>query len=168
MSSPTFFELAQSIRDIINDVDPETGEINSAWEETRELFEKKASACIAYLMDEEREIESSSDLLETMIDRINARRRALVSFKRYVIDSMKLANITEVKHETGLFSAKLYPGRDISVFIENKAIIPPWLMHEPKKPPEPEPNKVAIKKALMAGEEVPGAKLDTKDRLEIR
>jgi len=69
-----------------------------------------------------------------------------------------------VKHELGLFSAKLYLERDESVEIDADAKFPPELCNDPKPPT---PSKTKIKAAIKAGEAVAGARIVRKDRLTI-
>ena len=79
-------------------------------------------------------------------------------------ECMRATGITEVKHETGLFSAKLHLDRDESVELDDGADFPPELCDDPKPPA---PSKSKIKAAIKAGEPVAGARLVRKDRLTI-
>ena len=77
---------------------------------------------------------------------------------------MKATGILEVKHELGLFAAKLHPERDESVEIDADAEFPPELCNDPKPPT---PSRTKIKAAIKAGEAVAGARIVRKDRLSI-
>ena len=44
----TLFDAAQQVRDSLGRIDPETGELIETYTESRELFEQKAVACVAY------------------------------------------------------------------------------------------------------------------------
>lgn len=160
----TLFDAAQQVRDSLGKIDPDTGELVETYAESRELFEQKAVACVAYAKDEAAGIEAAKTMIKAMQDKIKAREARLDSFKAYMADCMKATGITEVKHETGLFSAKLYIDRDESIVIEAGATFPPELCNDPKPP---EPSKTKIKAAIKAGEPVSGASIVRKDRLSI-
>lgn len=162
--SITLFDAAQQVRDSLGHIDPETGELVEAYAESRALFEQKAVACVAYAKDEAANIEAAEAMLKQMTEKVRARKERLARFKTYMAECMKATGITEVKHETGLFSAKLYIGRDESIVIEEGATFPPELCADPRPP---EPSKTKIKAAIKAGEPVAGASLVRKDRLTI-
>lgn len=162
--SITLFDAAQQVRDSLGHIDPETGELVETYAESRALFEQKAVACVAYAKDEAANIEAAEAMLKQMTEKVRARKERLARFKTYMAECMKATGITEVKHETGLFSAKLYIGRDESIVIEEGATFPPELCADPRPP---EPSKTKIKAAIKAGEPVAGASLVRKDRLTI-
>lgn len=160
----TLFDAAQQVRDSLGRIDPETGELIETYAESRDLFEQKAVACVAYAKDEAANIEASEAMLKQMAAKVKARKDRLERFKAYMAECMKASGITEVKHETGLFSAKLYLDRDESIVIEDGAVFPPELCTDPRPP---EPSKTKIKAAIKAGEPVAGANIVRKDRLTI-
>lgn len=162
--SITLFDAAQQVRDSLGHIDPETGELVETYAESRALFEQKAVACVAYAKDEAANIEAAEAMLKQMTEKVRARKERLARFKTYMAECMKATGITEVKHETGLFSAKLYIGRDESIVIEEGATFPPELCADPRPP---EPSKTKIKAAIKAGEPMAGASLVRKDRLTI-
>lgn len=164
MSNITLFDAAQQVRDSINQYDPDTGEILEGYAESRELFEQKAVACVAYAKDEAANIEAAEAMLKQMQDKVKARKLRLERFKKYMADCMKATGVSEVKQENGLFSAKLHVDRDESLEIEAGATFPPELCNDPKPP---EPSKTKIKAAIKAGEPVKGASIIRKDRLTI-
>lgn len=160
----TLFDAAQQVRDSLGRIDPETGELIETYAESRDLFEQKAVACVAYAKDEAANIEASEAMLKQMAAKVKARKDRLERFKAYMAECMKASGITEVKHETGLFSAKLYLDRDESIVIEDGAVFPPELCTDPRPP---EPSKTKIKAAIKAGEPVAVANIVRKDRLTI-
>ncbi len=160
----TLFDAAQQVRDSLGKIDPETGELIETYAESRALFEQKAVACVAYAKDEAAGIEAAKAMIKAMQDKIKAREARLDRFKAYMAECMKATGITEVKHETGLFSAKLHLDRDESIVIDEGATFPAALCNPPKPP---EPSKSLIKAAIKAGEPVAGAHLVRKDRLTI-
>lgn len=164
MTALTLFDLAQQVRESVNQIDPDTGEIIESYIESRALFEQKAVACVAYAKEEAATLDGARALLKDMLTKIDAREKRLDRFKGYMADCMKATGITEVKHELGLFGAKLYLGRDESVELEDGATFPPELCNDPKPPA---PSRTKIKAAIKAGEAVAGARIVRRDRLTI-
>ena len=142
----------------------DTGEIIETYTESRELFQNKAIACVAYAKEEAATLAGAKAMLKDMASRVEAREKRLERFETYIAECMKATGITEVKHELGLFSAKLYLERDESVEIDPDADFPAALCNDPKPPT---PSKTKIKAAINAGEAVAGAQIVRKDRLTI-
>lgn len=103
-------------------------------------------------------------MLKDMAAKVDAREKRLERFEAYLADCMKATGILEVKHDLGLFAAKLYLERDESVELEPDAEFPAALCNDPKPPT---PSKTKIKAAIKAGEAVAGARIVRKDRLTI-
>ncbi len=164
MTALTLFDLAAQVRESVNQIDPETGEILENYSDSRELFQHKAVACVAYAKEEGATLESAKAMVKDMLAKIEAREKRLDRFKAYIADCMKSTGITEVKHDLGLFGAKLYLDRDESVELEDGATFPAALCNDPKPPA---PSKTKIKNAIKAGEAVAGARIVRKDRLTI-
>ena len=164
MTSITLFDAAQAVREAVNQIDQETGEVVETYAESRELFQNKAIACVAYAKEQAASIASARAMLKTMAEKIDAEEARLDRFKTYLADCMKATGTTEVKHELGLFSAKLYLERDESVELEEGAIFPAALCNEPKPPA---PSKTKIKAAIKAGEAIAGARIVRRDRLTL-
>ena len=118
MTNITLFDAAQQVREAINRVDPETGELLDFDSQSRALFEQKAIGCAAYAKEEAATIASAKTMLKEMAAKIEAREKRLERFEAYMADCMRATGITEVKHETGLWGAKLYLERDESVELE--------------------------------------------------
>jgi len=164
MTNITLFDAAQAVREAINQIDPDSGEIIETYAESRELFQNKAIACVAYAKEEAATLASAKAMLKDMAAKVEAREKRLERFEAYLADCMKATGITEVKHELGLFAAKLYPERDESVELDPDAEFPASLCNDPKPPT---PSKTKIKAAIKAGEAVAGARIVRKDRLTI-
>lgn len=164
MTSITLFDAAQAVREAINQIDPDTGEIVESYTESRELFQNKAVACVAYAKEEAATLASAKAMIKDMLAKVDAREKRLERFEAYLADCMKATGITEVKHDLGLFSAKLYLDRDESIELEPDAVFPASLCNEPEPPT---PSKTLIKAAIKKGEAVVGARIVRKDRLTI-
>lgn len=162
--SNTLFELAQSIRNALDVVDQETGEILD-FDQSKQLFEQKGVACIAYLKDEAARIDAGKKMLAEMTEAVKKKEKRLEAFKEYIASCMKSAGITDIAHDSGVFGAKLYLDRDESLEIVDASAIPADLYNDPKPL---EPSKTKIKAALKAGQVIDGVRIVKKDRLTIK
>lgn len=161
----TLFDAAQSVREAVVKVDPETGEIVEAYAASRELFDQKASSCVAYYLDESAQIEAARSMLKAMQAQLEARQSRLERFHRYIADCMRAAGARKIEAD-GLASATLYPERDVSVEIAADAVIPIELCADPKPPA---PSKSKLRAAIEAGQPLPdGVRLVRRDRLTIK
>lgn len=160
----TLFDAAQSVRDALSQVDPETGELTNAYEASRELFEQKGAACVAYAVEEAAAIEAAGKLIAAMSDKLEVRARRLARFKEYLADNMKAAGVEKLSVD-GLVTATLYRDRDESVEIDADAVFTADLCNDPKPPA---PSKAKIKAAILAGQPIAGARIVRKDRLTIK
>ena len=97
-----------------------------------------------------------------------ARRKALESraerLTAYLLANMQHAGISKIESPHFCLSIKNNPA---AVDINEPGLIPAEFMRQPEPPP-PSPDKTAIKEAIKAGKEVPGAHLAQGVRLEIK
>ena len=164
MTNITLFDAAQQVREALNQVDPDTGELLDFDTQSRALFEQKAIGCVAYAKEEAANLQAAEAVLKQMQERFKARQERLDRFKAYIADGMKFAGISEIKDEHGMFGAKLYLDRDESVEIDPDAKFPLSLCSDPKDPP---PSKTKIKAAIKKGEAIAGARIVRNDRLQF-
>lgn len=137
-----------------------------------ENFEERVIATVAVIKSMEAKQAGIKAEMQRMMDSYD---QALLKLERsddrlreHLHDCMKLAGAKDVKSLDGMHRAKLYVDRDISVVIDPGAKIPDALLLPQKPAPTREPDKKAIKLMLEAGVDVPGARLEKKDRLEIK
>ena len=160
----SLYELATDFRNQLDELFDENGEATPAFEEFRVQLGNKINQVAAYVLN----CESDSDQCKEVIDRIQARRKAYErkadKLRTYLAENMKVAGITEIKADDRSFVVKLYPERDESVQIDDGIAFPIELCNI--KPPEP--SKLKIKAAILAGEPIIGARIITKDRLVIK
>lgn len=97
-----------------------------------------------------------------------ARRKAIEKraehLREYTKTCLEVAGVTKIECPHFALSIKKNPG---SVDIFEPGLIPAQFMRQPEPPPAA-PDKAAIKAALQAGEDVPGALLAQGSRLEIK
>ena len=161
----TLFDLAQQVRNAVDVIDQETGEIIDGYSHSRELFESKALACVAYAKDEAKTLAGAKLMIKAMADKLDARIKRLERFEAYMADCMKATGASKLSSPDGLFTATLYADRDVSVEIDDGAVFPPELCNEPRPP---SPSKSLIKAAIERGEPIAGARIVRRDRLTVK
>jgi hypothetical protein len=160
----SLYQLATDFRNQLDELFDENGEATPAFEEFRVQLGSKINQVAAYVLN----VESDVDQCKEVIDRIQARKKSYERksqrLRDYLAENMKVAGITEIKADDRSFVIKLYPERDESVQIDDGIAFPIELCNI--KPPEP--SKLKIKAAILAGEPIIGARIITKDRLVIK
>lgn len=162
----TLHSATEQVRAMLDQIDPETGEMPEGFEEARALVTQKAVATTAYLLEADRSIESAKAYVKDLTAQIKTAEKRQEWLRRYLQEHMAAAGITEIKDERGIFKATLQPGRDEAVDIYAPDLLPSDYMRE--IPAKQEPDKTLIKKAIKDGFEVPGARIVSKDRLTIK
>lgn len=126
-------------------------------------FEAKAQSVVAYCLN----LAAQGDLLEAHIKAMQAKlqtcRKREARLKQYMADNMKAAGIHSIKADNGSFSAKLVKN-PLHVDIWDEAQIPADFM---RTKTTTEPDKAAIKAAIQAGQDIPGAKLEQGETLRL-
>lgn len=164
--SITLHRATDEMRALLDQIDPETGEMPEGFDSARELVERKAIGCIAYLLEEERQLESVKAYIKDLTAKVKSQERRNDYLRGYLRHHMTEAGITEIKDERGIFKASLAVGRDESVEVYDEAQIPQDYLQE--IPAKYKVDKTLIKKAIKDGFTVPGARIARKDRLTIR
>jgi hypothetical protein len=147
-------------------IDDETGEIDiAAFDAAKITLADKQRAVVAYV----RNIDSNEAMLADAIKQLQAKQKAMEAKRErlsdYLMENMKATGVSKIEAIDGTFSATLYPGRDVSVAIEDGAAFPLELCNTPKPP---EPSKTKIKSAIEAGQAIAGACIVKNDRLTIK
>lgn len=155
-----------SIRDQMSreDYDPQT--IADTIESLALPFEEKCGKTAMVAL----EFEAGGDSIDALIKSLQAKRDRYYSrhdaLKEYLLDNMKRSGVTKIEHPA-MPSIRFYPERDVSVEIFEPGLVPcEYYSYKPAPPPTP--NKVEIMKALKGGEDVQGARLVKRDRIEVK
>lgn len=162
----TLYQAAQDVRDMLDQIDPETGELPEGFAHARELVASKAQACAAFILENDAKAAMVEAHAKTLLDRVRTARRRSEWLRQYLQSHMQAAGILSIKSDDGTFAAALAIGRDESVEIFDAAQLPQDYLRE--VPAKYEPDKPLIKKAIKDGFDVPGAKLVAKDRLTLK
>jgi hypothetical protein len=162
----TLYEAAEHLREVLDQIDPETGELPPEFEQARAIVATKSQAVAAYLIQSEKQACMVEEYAKELMDRVKAQRKRSDWLRGYLASHMAACGITEIKDERGIFKAHLQVGRDEAVEVFDQQQVPMDYMRE--IPAKVEPDKTLIKKAIKDGFEVPGAKLVRRDRLTIK
>lgn len=162
----TLHQAVEAVRDQLDRIDPETGELPAEYEQARAIVATKARAVTAYILESERQAGYLHAYAKDLINRAKTAERRIEWLRTYLSEHMAAAGITKIEDERGLFSATLSHGRDKSIDVFDAEQLPQDYLRE--IPAKYEPDKTLIRKAIDAGYEVPGARLVSKDRLTIK
>jgi hypothetical protein len=161
----TLYNAAETVRDLLEQIDPESGELPEGFEQARGIVATKSQAVAAFILSNEAEADFVESHAKELLNRVKAARRRSEWLKQYLSSHMAACGITEIKSDDGTFKASLSIGRDESIEIFDEAQLPADYMAEKTTIT---PDKTLIKKAIKDGFEVPGAKLIKKDRLTLK
>lgn len=162
----TLYKAAEELQDILNSLDPETGEIPESLDDARALVAQKAVNVVAYLKDTDSKADYLMAAAKELQDRANKQKKRNEWLRKYLAFHMRQTGITHIKDDSGMFEAKLEIERDQSVDVFDSAQVPDEYMRV--IPEKQEPNKTLIASDLKIGIDVPGARLVKKDRLTIK
>jgi hypothetical protein len=160
----TLFQSSEELRRVLDQVDPDTGELPEGYESARGLVANKASKVGAYILQSEAEAAMIEAHAKMLLDRVKTQKRRVEWLRAYLLENMLETGILEVAVESGS-SIRLYPYRDPAVEIFDERQIPAEYMADPVPP---KPSKAKILDAIKSGVEVPGALLVKRHRLTIK
>lgn len=155
----TLVELAEMLNKLVEEVDELDAQTYSdTLEGVEGAFEVKAEKVVYAIDGLNRRAALMRHQLNLFRQRIATVERNADYLRHYLLHNM--LTIGKRKLETPAFTLRVRKSK--SVHIEVEADIPSQLMRVKK-----EPDKVAIRKQIDAGEDVPGAELRVKDSLII-
>lgn len=164
MSKVTLYALSDSMIDLLDQVDPETGELPEEFGSVRALVEDKAAAVAAYIANTDQHVAGMKAALKSAQARVGQAEKRADRLRAYLADCMARTGIKTIEAADGLLRVRLYPGRDESVEVYDAALLPAELI---RRKVSEEPDKTAIKKAIKEGRDVQGARIVARDRLTI-
>ena len=161
----TLYQAAETVRHLLEQIDPETGELPEGFEQSRAIVATKAQAVAAFILSNEAEADMVETHAKDLMSRVKTARKRSEWLKEYMRSHMSACGITEIKSDDGTFKAKFESGRDESIEIFDEKQLPfNYIVEKVTQTPD----KTLIKKAIKDGFDVPGARLVKKDRLTIK
>lgn len=161
----SLYKAAEQVRDLLEQIDVETGEMPEGFEQARALVATKSQAVAAFIVENEAQADMVEQHAKALLERVKAARKRSVWLKQYLAGHMAACGIQKLSSDDGL-TVKLDMGRDESVEIYDPAMLDMHYLRE--VPAKYEPDKILIKAALKDGHDVQGARLIRKDRLTIK
>lgn len=162
----TLHQATEQVRELLDQIDPETGELPEGFDDARAIVTSKAIAVTAYILEADRTVSSVKDYIKDLTAKVKTMEKRQDWLRRYLQEHMAAAGITEISDECSVFKASLAIGRDESIDVFDEAQVPQDYLRE--IPAKHEVDKTLIKKAIKDGFEVPGARMVKKDRLTIK
>ena len=162
----TLHAASEQVRELLDQIDTETGEIPEGFDQARTIVATKATAVAAYIVETGRQAEYLKDYAKEVNERARTAERRVTWLKQYLMSHMSACGITKISDERGIFSATLDVGRDKAVEVFDEAQLPSDYLRE--IPARQEADKSLIGKAIKDGFDVPGARIVARDRLTIR
>jgi predicted nucleic acid-binding Zn-ribbon protein len=165
MANITLHEATEQVRELLDQIDPETGELPAEYEQARAIVATKATAVAAYILETDRQVESVENYVRELQTRIRAQKSRTAWLRQYLAQHMAAAGVLKITDDRGIFSARLELARDASVEVFDEAQLPEEFI---RTKVITEPNKATMKPLLETGMNIPGARLVRKDRLTIK
>lgn len=162
----TLHAATEQVRELLDQVDPETGELPAELDQARAIVAQKSAAVAAYILETTRQAGYLAEYAKEISARAKTAERRAEWLRTYLADHMAASGIHEIKDDRGLFAARLEIGRDSAVDVFDAAQLPTDYLRE--IPAKHEPDKALIKKALSDGHDVPGARIVKRDRMTIK
>lgn len=155
-----FRQAAEKLADL--DLDPQT--VKDTLDGMSGELEVKASATAAVIRNMESLAGQIKDAEKQMAERRKAIEARAENLAAYLLSNLQHAGIQKVETPHFAITVKANPGH---VEVYDEKMVPAEFLRQ-KPPPPPEPDKAALKVALLKGIEVQGARFVKGHRLEIK
>lgn len=167
MSLPALYQISdQYLIDLekLSELDLDDQTIADTLESIQGDMQEKCTNVAAFIRNTEALADQIKQAEEAMASRRKALERRAESIRTYLQHNMQRCGITKIESPWFQISIRKNPP---SVVVDDPSLIPADLMRQPEPPP-PAPDKKAIKEALTNGFAVPGARLETTERVQIK
>lgn len=159
------YEIPGALRNLLDrlDVDPDTGEVDGdalvAYAEYQGQAAEKLEGTACYV----RELEAEAEAIKAEEDRLAKRRKALEG-KAARLKAYMMPAIESMGGKVKGVMASLRISRTQAVYVFDLDALPDAFKRVVTKV---DPDKVALKKALKSGEDIPGAALEDRQSVVI-
>ncbi len=127
-------------------------------------IEQKAVAVAMVIRNIKAEEDAIQQAVAGMVERQKAKAKTVERLKDYLKNNLEACGLKKVESPYFVVSVRANPA---SVVIDDESAIPTmFLVHPPA--PAPRPDKTAIKEAIKAGANVPGAHVSSSTRIDIK
>jgi len=161
----TLSAAVSQLEDTLDQIDPETGELPDGFQQARDLVASKSEAVAAYLLNADHYAAMLKERSAELARQAKSIEKRSDWLRRYLLENMAAAGMTEIRANDGSFRVRRYPGRDSSVEVFDEEQLPTdYVVRKVTEAPD----KTLIKRAIGDGFDVPGARIVKRDRLEIK
>lgn len=165
MSGMTLYQLSGQWREAYETLSQDAELDAQTFADTMEALtgdvQEKAKNVAAFVGNLEASVSAMKEAEKRMAQRRKSAENRLKWLYGYLLENMQRCDITRIEAPEYVIRRQLNPP---SVRIGSAEALPPKYL----RVPPPEPDKAAIKDALKAGEDVPGAYLERGERVVIR
>lgn len=167
-------EVEQALARYYACFDPDTGELAVSEEDLKivqsalEELQNQSDEILKWYLEDRANRIARTAMFNSEVERLNAHlnREAKHIDRADMLIGRAFERVYEGKSvNIGTFT--LSYRKSEAILIENESRIPSEFLKVPE-PPTPKPDKTAIKDALKAGKEVPGASIETRQNLQIK
>lgn len=160
----TLYQCAADVQAVLDAYFDDETERQDTIEAVIGQFEAKAQSVAAYCLN----MAATGDMLEAHIKAMQAKLKTCRAregrLKDYLAANMKAAGIRSIQADDGSFAAKFAKNPPRVEIWDEKQIPQDYLRTKTTT----EPDKTAIKAAIQAGCEIPGAKLEQSESLRLK
>ena len=107
----TLYQAAADVRELLEQIDTDTGEMPEGFEQARALVATKARACAAFVLENDAQADMVEQHAKSLLDRVKAARKRSQWLRQYLSSHMAAAGVMSIRSDDGTFSAKLDIGR---------------------------------------------------------
>lgn len=166
MSLPSLYQLTDQYRQLLTlDAEEVPEEVmRDTLEALTGDIQEKSTNVAMYMRNLEAAADAIDDAAKAMKERAAKVRKRADSIRAYLLHNMQACGITKIESPHFSLAVQKNPA---AVVVFDEGQVPEKFMVQ-KPPPPPQLDKVAIKAAIQAGEEVPGCKLEQGVRLAVK
>lgn len=164
--SITLYSAANEVRELMAQMDPETGELPAEFGSALQLAKEKAGAVAAAIVSSRVHREAVKAHAKNILEEVRKEEAQEERWLHYLLAGMQSINASHIVDSSGVTLVQRWPERDTSVQIFDDRQIPADYMRQ-APPPPPLPDKKLIAQAIKDGFDVPGAKLIKRDRIKV-
>jgi len=166
--SITLYSAANEVRELMTQMDPETGELPAEFGSALQVAKDKAGAVAAAIVSsrvQRKAVEAHAIALLAEVEKEEKREQRWID---YLLAGMQSINATQIIDPSGVTLVQRWPERDFAVDILDEKLIPEKYMRPPEiRVPPRRPDKNLMKADMKKGIDIQGGRLILKDRIKV-
>ncbi len=166
MNSTSLYRVQREHNFLLSDLETMEGELTEQLEAALAVNEQQFEEAAVSVANVTRSLDSTLAEIELEIKRLTSLKSSVQGRKTFIEGQVKAAMLQRGIQSISTPLLKLSFRKSEAVEIDNEDSVPRHLAIH--KPESWVPNKVAIKEAIKAGEQVPGARIAERHNLQIK